>query len=486
MEYNLHNLLNNIENSFKGKLPGQITGLAIDSRKVVKGNLFFALSGENVDGHDFLQQALNNGAIAAVVEKEVESVEIAQIIVENSKKALSVIASKYYGQPTSNMTIVGITGTNGKTTVVTLLDKIFEIAGINRGTIGTLGYSINGKKYNSNLTTPLSLDLQQIFYKMKEQSVTHVAMEVSAHALSLNRVDNVVFHGAAFTNLSQDHLDYYHTMDNYAKSKAELFKKVGENGFLICNLDDEYYRLFRETAKIPVTTFSLEQNADLIFEPGVTYKNKIVGVIHSPAGKININSNLSGKFNLKNILTAIAISLKLKINREIIEKAIKKIEFIPGRLQEVSQIGKGRIYIDYAHTPDAIENVLATLKELKGNNKLIALFGCGGNRDKKKRPKMAEAVEKFADYAILTSDNPRFENPEEIIEDVSGGFTGKIPVEKISDRKTGIQFGLKITKPGDIFVILGKGHESYIEIKGKRYNFNEVQIINEYLGKIYA
>ena len=463
-----------------GNLPESISSLSFNSKNIEPDSLFFAIRGQKEDGHKYISQAITNGASAAVVENFLPDIKIPQIKVPDTRIALSHISANYYDHPSKKMKIVGITGTNGKTTVVYLLNQILKSANIPRGTIGTLGYSIGDKNFSGYLTTPESLRLQQILYKMVKNSISTVVMEVSSHALALRRVEDITFSGGVFMNLSQDHLDFHITMENYAEVKTELFKKVIMKGFLVCNIDDPYSYKFINVATAPVSTFSISQNADFTWNSKASYISGIKGIILSPEGKIKVDCPLSGEFNLKNILAAAAVAINFGIKPETISQALSQIEFIPGRLQEISKPGYPRIFIDYAHTPDAIKNVLETLKEIvPKDGKLIALFGCGGNRDKEKRPKMAKAVESLADFAVVTDDNPRFEDPKQIIHEAIKGFSKSMPYRIINGRKKAIIWTLNNSSKNDIIALLGKGHETYQEINGKRHPFNEVQIVED-------
>jgi len=475
----LSSILANITFSSKGELPDSINQISNNSEKINREDIFVAIVGEKVDGHTFINQAIEKGASVLLVEKFVD-VEIPQIKVSNTKVALSQLAANYYNNPTEKMKIAGITGTNGKTTVVYLLSKIFTIAGYSNGSVGTLGYTINKNSFDTNLTTPDSLELQKIFAEMVDVGVTHAAIEVSSHSIALNRISNICFDGVAFTNISQDHLDYHQTMEDYAKTKAKLFDAT--DGFKICNIDDDYSNHFIE--KGDVLTTSIKKQSDFKWKDGAEYKSGIKGIIDSPYGDVKIETRLSGNFNLYNILTAVSTALEMGISVDAIEQSFLNIAYIPGRLQEIKTKKRTRVFIDYAHTPDAIENVLMALHDiLPETGKLISLFGCGGNRDKTKRPKMARSAENFSDLCILTSDNPRFEDPRDIIEDAAKGFSGKVSFKKFVDRKEAIEYGLSIAGDDDIFAILGKGHENYIDEMGKKRNFDEKQIIMDFYEK---
>ena len=483
MSNSLSEILQGIEFRRLGNLPTSVAALSVNSNELAKGALFFAIRGAKDDGHKYVKNAIQNGAAAVVVEEVVADESIPQIIVADTKTALSKAAANFYENPTNNMTIVGVTGTNGKTTTVYLLNEIFKEAGLKHGTVGTLGYSIGDERFSSNLTTPDSIQLQQIFKKMLNRGVEIAAMEVSSHALALHRVDDVHFKAAVFTNISQDHLDFHHSLDEYATTKSKLFAMIEKDGFVINNLDDNYSDLFKNAARCRLFTYSLLKTADFTWAPGVTWSNGISGEILTPNGKIEIKSRLSGQFNLKNILAATAVAVNLNIDDKIIASALSGVESVPGRLQEISHPGQLRVFIDYAHTPDAITNVLQTLREmLPTSGRLIVVFGCGGNRDRDKRPKMARAVESLADQAIVTTDNPRFEEPHDIIEDIVKGFTSGYNFKVIIDRKEAILDALKNAEQNDIIAILGKGHETYQEIRGVRYPFYDGEIEQQFYG----
>jgi len=466
-----------------GNLPQTVSALSLNSQEIPPAALFFAIRGVKDDGHKYVQTALQNGAAAVVVEESVAPDSIPQIIVPDTKIALSKAAANFYENPTDRMRVIGVTGTNGKTTTVFLLNEFFKAAGLRRGTIGTLGYSIGDQRYASNLTTPDSIRLHQIFRMMADDGVTVAAMEVSSHSLALHRVDDVSFHAGIFTNISQDHLDFHETIDVYAIAKTKLFSITNVDGFVVNNLDDDYAGLFGQAARARQVTYALQHKADFSWAPGVTFSNGISGEIIAPTGNIPVRCRLSGEFNLKNILAATAVAINLEIDSKVITSALSKIHSVPGRLQEIFHAGAPRVFIDYAHTPDAIINVLQTLRTmLPKNGRLIVIFGCGGNRDRNKRPKMAHAVETYADLAVVTTDNPRFEEPEDIIADAVKGFSGNYQFKAITDRKEAIMTTLKTGHEGDIIAILGKGHETYQEIRGVRYPFYDREIVENYFG----
>jgi len=476
-------ILKNVEFTLHGVLPQRIGSLTNNSNNVREGDLFFAIRGTRVDGHDYIRQAITNKASAIVAEEYIENLSVPQIIVNNSRATLSVVAANYYDNPSRHLKIIGVTGTNGKTTTVYLLNQIFKSANKHRGTVGTLGYSINNQNHSLNLTTPDSIQIQEILAKMVANSIEFVAMEVSAHALSLNRVDNIELSGGIFTNISQDHLDFYGDIEHYVAAKKRLFEIVKPDGFRLSNLDDNYAPDFNNTGESKLYTYGLKQEADFRWNSDVEYRTGISGKILFNGAKIPVETILSGQFNLSNILSATGAAVCSGIKAKYITSALSKIRYIPGRLQEISRPGYPRVFVDYAHTPDAIINVLTALRNIvPANGKLITVFGCGGNRDKTKRPQMAKAAASLSDIAIVTTDNPRHEEPEAIIDDAIAGFKSGQTYEKIIDRKQAIEYAFKNSESDDIVAILGKGHEDYQEIKGVKYPFSDVQIVNELLG----
>lgn len=474
-------ILEGIPYTLHGVLPEAIRSLQLNSKEVQKGDLFFALRGSRTDGHRFIPEAVRNHAAAVVAETVTENLPVPQIIVADSRAALSKIAANFYNHPSRRLKIIGVTGTNGKTTTVYLLNQIFKSARKSRGTIGTLGYSINDRYQQLNLTTPDSIQLQQILTEMVAAEVEYVAMEVSAHALSLNRVDTINFLGGVFTNISQDHLDFYGEMTRYVAAKTRLFRAVCDPGFRLSNIDDPHSRDFNQTGNAPLYTYGIKKKpADFSWNSDVQFRSGISGKILYKNGQIPVNAKLSGYFNLSNILAAAGAAICIGLSPEHISDALSRVQYIPGRVQEITKPGAPRIFIDYAHTPDAIINVLTALRNLvPAEGTLITVFGCGGNRDKSKRPQMAAAAATYSDSVIITTDNPRDEKPEDIIRDALAGFPPDFHYEMIVNRKEAIRSAIRTASPEDIIAILGKGHENYQEIKGVKYPFSDVEIVKE-------
>jgi len=469
-----------------------VSSIHYDTRCVVKDALFVAVKGLVADGHDYIEKAIENGATAIVSEKEIKTNALV-IVVKDSRKALSGISDIFYQKPSKDLVLIGITGTNGKTTITYMIESILRSAGIKSGVIGTINYRYDGKIFPNPRTTPESSDLHRILKEMKESCITHVVMEVSSHAIDLNRVDDARFDICLFTNLSQDHLDFHDDMDSYWECKKSLFTNLLQSSgkqkrAVINSLYKEGKELIRELEKTDTSLLSTGTNSD-----AGLYADQVIMDIEGLSCKIifsddqfELNSSVVGNYNLENMLGAAGVAVMLNIPSESIKKGLEAF-VVPGRLERVAD---KNIFVDYAHTPDALENVLITLKEVcKG--RLITVFGCGGDRDKTKRPLMGSISCKYSDISIITSDNPRTEEPvsiiDDIVEGIKDGSVKKVQedgllnqTEKIfhiePDRKKSIEKGIGISKPMDIVLIAGKGHETYQEIGNKRFPFDDCVI----------
>tara|TARA_X000001036_G_scaffold433051_1_gene469998 strand:+ start:18140 stop:19591 length:1452 start_codon:yes stop_codon:yes gene_type:complete len=477
----LYNLVDNLviaKNSYK-KI--NISGVKINSSKVKPGDLFIAISGQNFDGHDFIEQAIRNGANAIITNGRDMNIDpIPQIKVANPRKAASQISSKVYDDPSKDLIVIGITGTNGKTTTAYLTTQALKNAGYKTAQIGTTGIIAEGFIQNKTLTTPDALTLHSLFYKLKNQNFSHVVMEVSSHALEQYRVADIKFNIAVFTNLTPEHLDYHKSMETYYQAKARLFKMLNLDGIAIINADDLNGKRLASETIAPTLLFSKNNSNTIHFAESNIDLKGIKGSIKAGKDVYDINSKVIGEYNQENILTAVSILHSLGISKKSISNGINNCEQIPGRLESF-ELSKGcKVIIDYAHTPDAYEKVLGTLRELlKDENNLYVVFGAGGERDKNKRPQMARIAELFSNYCFITPDNPRNENLENINKDIISGFT-KTNYKIFNDRAEGIRSAFRIAKRNDIIAILGKGREEYQDIAGRKRSYSDQKIIREW------
>ncbi|WP_058485629.1 UDP-N-acetylmuramoyl-L-alanyl-D-glutamate--2,6-diaminopimelate ligase [Defluviitalea phaphyphila] len=477
----LKNLLNSIEYKIlQGDDNIYINHISYDSRKVKENTLFICIKGFNVDGHKFALDAIKKGAVAIVVEEEIKDIpkNITVICTNNTRKAMAYIAAKFYNEPLKNMKLIGVTGTNGKTTTTFLIGKMLEEYNKKIGLIGTIENRIGKIKIEAKRTTPESLDLQALFSQMLKEEVSHVVMEVSSHALELHRVDACDFEIGIFTNLTLDHLDFHKTMENYRNAKAKLFKKCK---YGIINIDDPHAEEIIKQATCKIITFGIEKEADFkAYNISMSSKGIKFSIILE-GKEIDFQLKTIGRFNIYNALGAIAAGYYLNIPIEVIKKALEDMEGVPGRVQSIRSNKGFDVIVDYAHAPDGLENVLKTIKEFaKGN--IITVFGCGGDRDRSKRPIMGEIAGNYSDYCIITSDNPRSEDPEFIIKEVEVGMKKtNCPYKKIVDRREGIKEAINKAQKDDIILIAGKGHENYQILKDKVIHFDDVEEVKTIL-----
>jgi UDP-N-acetylmuramoyl-L-alanyl-D-glutamate--2,6-diaminopimelate ligase len=462
-----------------------VTSLCTDSRKVEKGALFFCIPGLRTDAHDFAPQAVEAGAVALVVDHKLD-IDCAQILVRDVREALSYIAADFYGNPARQLKLVGVTGTKGKTTSSFLIKSILEAAGHKVGLIGTVCSMIGEREVPANLTTPDPIDFQRLLRQMADEGMEYVVMEVSAHALALRKLEGMTFEVAGFTNLSQDHLDFFHTMETYLETKLTLFSREMCRQAVV-NADDERVALAFQELSIPVTTIGIRRPADVyandieIGERGLSYRL----TFHKRAAA-EVDLHMAGIFNVYNSLMAAAMCDALGVGIEAIKKGLEAVKSVPGRIELLETETPYRVILDYAHSPDALENILTTVRQTTKYGRVIALFGCGGDRDHEKRPIMGEIGGRLADYAILTSDNPRSEDPNQILAEIEKGIQ-KVEGAKyvvIENRRKAIAHALEIARPGDVVVLAGKGHETYQEIKGVKHPFDEKVVVRELLEKI--
>ena len=465
----------------KGDALTEITCLCTDSRKDCSKGLFFCISGLHRDAHDFAPQVVAQGAAALVVERFLD-LPVAQIKVENVRLAMSYIAAAFYGNPSGRLRIIGITGTKGKTTTSFMVKSILENAGHKTGLIGTVCTLIGDREIESGKTTPDPIEFQQILFEMAEAGVEYVVMEVSAHALDMHRIDGITFASAGFTNLSQDHLDYFGTMEKYLEAKLKILDFTKK---LSVNVDD--VRVGEALVKhgAAFTRIGIRNNADVyakdieFCERGINFKLTFHKKADSP-----VALKMTGIFNVYNALLAASVASDCGIPFENIVGGLEAITNVPGRVELLDTNTPYRVILDYAHSPDALENVLDSLRS-STKGRLIALFGCGGNRDKLKRPIMGEIGGRKADFSIITSDNPRDEEPMDIIDAIVEGIkpvTDRYIV--IENRRAAIKYALETAQSGDTVVLAGKGHETYQEIKGVKHPFDEKIIVQELLDEI--
>ena len=457
----------------------EITGLSYNSKTIKPGEIFICLKGENTDGHKFAKMAYENGATAFFLEDELDfECDRPKVFVKSTKHSIADLAAAFYNNPSKELNLIGVTGTNGKTTVTHLLQKIVEKSGEKCGLIGTLGYKISSEDtyHEAKHTTPQAPELQRDFKKMLDLGVKNVMMEVSSHALEQNRTGCCAFNGAVLTNLTQDHLDYHITMNNYFEAKAILFKSLEDGAFAVINKDDEYAQKFIDVTKkgTKIYTYGVKNKAN------VTAKN-IEFSIHgatfecdTPKGNITLKLQLNGMFSVYNALAALTAGIAMGIELDIIKNALEETPSVAGRFEIVTK--EPLVIVDYAHTPDGLENVLKAAREITPKtSELICLFGCGGDRDATKRPKMGAIADRLADKVIVTSDNPRSENPDLIISDIMAGIKS-ISADRIfveSDRGKAIRYIKKIADKSDVVVVAGKGHEDYQILNDRTIHFDD-------------
>lgn len=459
-----------------GKIDMEISGINHDSRLVVKGNMFVAQRGFTVDGHKYIDQSIKNGAIAIIVEEEMESIDGVTIIcVNDSTDALGYFSRNYYNDPSNSLKVIGITGTNGKTSTSYYLKSILDSADKKTAIIGTIGVIIENIQLKLENTTPDSLTIQKYLNMMVDKGIKYCIMEVSSHALDLKRVDYIDFYTSIFTNLSLDHLDYHKTMENYFNSKQKLFYKT--IGTHIINIDDEYGKRLFKSNNDRIITYGIKENANVYATNIKYFINGTKFILHTPLEHIEIHLNTIGEFNLYNVLAATACANSLAIDIETIKLGLEALVGIKGRFEIVETNTDFTVIIDFAHTPDGLEKVLKTIRSLS-KERIIVVFGAGGNRDQLKRPEMGEIVGRNSDIAIITSDNPRYENPTKIINDIETGIKRtKKEYITIVNRKKAIEYAIKIAKTNDIILLAGKGHETYTIVGDKTYYFDERQLI---------
>lgn len=462
----------------------EITALSQDSRQKAQGSLFFCIVGARSDSHHFAAQAVENGAVALVVMRFLDDVNVPQVLVKDDRAAMSLMASAFYGHPGRQMKLVGITGTKGKTTTSYYIKAILEEAGWTCGLIGTTGNMIGDRWMKSSLTTPDPIDLHKTLREMADSGVQAVCMEVSAHAVSMKRLEGLQFEAGCYLNLSQDHLDFFGDMDHYFETKKSFLTSGMVKNAAINVDDDRAVQVIRDLS-IPHSTFGICTNADIfardieISEAGVSFGLTLWNEHSYP-----VHLKMMGMFNVYNALAACGLALIMGVEPLAICRGLESVKSVPGRAEVLDTHTPYMVILDYSHSPDALENILKTAKEF-ARGRVIVLFGCGGDRDFLKRPKMGAIAGRLADYSILTSDNPRNEEPMVIIKSIEEGMKGTgAPYEIIEDRRLAIARALEMGEDGDVIILAGKGHETYQEISGVKKPFNEKQIVRELLARM--
>ena len=464
-----------------------IKGIHTDSRQVSPGDLFICLRGFTVDGHNFASRAVAQGAVAIVAEERLD-VDAPQLIVPDTRRAMAVLSSYFFGNPTERIKLIGVTGTNGKTTTTHLIHHILTAWGKKAGLIGTIHMRLGERTVDMKNTTPEAVDLQRYFHEMEAAGADYAVMEVSSHALDMGRVRGCRYRTAIFTNLTQDHLDYHGTMERYREAKGLLFSQLG-NGYspdkpvyAVLNADDNASEYFAKRTAAQVITYGIDQRADVRAKNIIINGRETSFDVETFCGNIRLTLQLVGKFSVYNALAAITCCLLEGVPLGIIKSGLEGIAGVDGRFERVDAGQRFTVLVDYAHTPDSLENVLKTITEF-AQGRVFCVVGCGGDRDRAKRPLMAQIAVKYSDVTVLTSDNPRSEEPESILNDMVTGLKNVDPARYtvIADRREAIGFAIQQAASDDVVLIAGKGHETYQEIKGTRYDFDDRKVAHDAL-----
>ena len=468
--------------STSGSMNVEVKGVCFDSRKVKPGFLFIAVKGTQSDGHAFIETAVNSGAIAVVAEKLPETIsdQVTYVTVKSSVKAMGIIVSNYYDNPSAKIKLVGVTGTNGKTTVATLLYKLFSSLGYKVGLLSTVNNRIGNETFVATHTTPDSIQINELLIRMLEAGCTHCFMEVSSHAVDQGRIEGLHFTGALFTNITHDHLDYHHTFESYIRAKKGFFDNLTSDAFALVNTDDKRGMVMLQNTKAKKQTYALKKMAD--FKSKII-TNSIEG-LELEVGSRNVWFKLIGDFNAYNLLAVYGAACLLGEDPEMVLLKLSALTGAAGRFELVLPGSKFTAIVDYAHTPDALKNVLETIEHFRtGQEQVISVVGCGGDRDRTKRPLMAAIACKYSNKVIFTSDNPRSEDPMEIIKEMQKGV-GAAEAKKtliMADREEAIKTACMMAKEKDIILVAGKGHENYQEIKGVKYPFDDKEVLERML-----
>ena len=466
-----------------------LSGIVTDSRDVNPGDLFFAMPGTRADGRTFIADAVSRGAVATVVGAQANGASVPQLVVHDVREALARIADEWYGVPGSDVDLVGVTGTNGKTTSVRLIAGMMTTNGRCAASLGTLGATLDGRPVDLGLsrpTTPEAHELRPALRTLAEQGARTIAMEVSSHATALKRVWGLNFRVAVFTNLTEDHLDFHGDLDAYFRAKAMLFESLDESATAVINIDDPRGRELMAMTQARVLTFGWDNDAD-IRPVEIRSEGPISVALTSPVGPIELEMPFVGRFNIANAMATVGTGIALKLAPTEIAAGLASAELIPGRFEPVDAGQDFTVVVDYAHTPDALDNALRTARGIAEgrDGRLICVVGCGGDRDRTKRPIMGGIAAKLADTTIFTSDNPRTEIPERILDEIVAGASGFNPFERMENRRAAIRRAIEKAQPGDVVVIAGKGHEPYQEINGIKHHFDDREEAREALGSTH-
>ena len=470
----LYSLLKNIKCRVVGNSVVEIKGLYHNDTEVKEGGLFFCLRGTRVDGVNFVKSAIKNGAVAIVVESEIANLSgVCQVVVKDAREAMSRLACKFFGDPASKLKIIGVTGTNGKTTITNMLKTVLDYAGHASAVVGTNGVYFKGFKYDTGMTTPDPIELQRYFAMMVKHKVEYVCMEVSAHAIDLKKLCGVSFVACIFTNLTEDHLDYFKTMDNYFEAKSKIFARPYTNFAVVCG-DDLYGQKLAQRINIPFCTYAINNQADYVADDLCMVGAGQNFVVRNTDFKIN----MAGKFNVLNALSVVAVLSNLGFDITTISQGLETMVSVEGRFNAFDIDGK-LVVVDYAHTPDGLKNVLQACREIVINKKLFCVFGCGGNREKEKRSVMGKIASSLADFSVITTDNPRYEKREDIARDIEMGFENKNYIIEL-DRSKAIKFAIELAGEGDVVLIAGKGAEKYIDENGIKLPYCDLVEVEKY------
>ena len=481
--------LESVLKGLKFKTSGPIKGVDIsairsDSRSVRKGDLFIAFRGYSENGYRYIDDAIKNSAGVIIAAKQFRAPsDVLKISVADTRQALPAIAGNFYGHPSKDLAIIGVTGTNGKTSITYILESILKSAGSNAGVIGTINYRYGGKVFDAKNTTPGPIELQSMLSGMREAGLRHALMEVSSHALDQQRIAGILFDAAVFTNVTSEHLDYHKKIDRYFKAKVKIFDNLKKNGFAVLNADDDRVLSVKKYIQGRAITYGIKNKADVRAENITLSIDGSSFTAVTPKDSFRVNARLIGMHNVSNILASIAVSCAMGISSAHIKKGAEAIKLVPGRLEPVGPGKHCTVFVDYAHTEDALDKVLRLLKKV-ARSRIITVFGCGGNRDKSKRPMMGRAACRHSDSVIITSDNPRFEDPRTIIDEIEKGVKARFSnYEIVSDRRKAIERAICCASPDDIVIIAGKGHETCQIIKDKVLPFDDREVARNILKR---